>query len=191
MPIPKGVGVFREGIDMPKRLSISYACTGEELAERARRERNPRVRIRLLLIRQVMEGEAATVSGLRLGIGRSQACVWVRRFNEAGVEGLMDKPRAPRRSRLAPELEEEFRGRVLQGPRPEEGRSAFRGRDIMRILQGEFRAPCSLSGAYYILHRLGFECLSPRPVHPGADPKEQEDFKKTPCVSRTSQCRAS
>jgi len=56
--------------------------------------------------------------------------------------------------------------RVRQGARPEDGVSVLRGPDFQRILQREFHAQVSLGGTYYILHKLDFSSLMPRPQHP-------------------------
>jgi len=79
---------------------------------------------------------------------------------------------------LAPHLVEAFKARVRQGARAEDGVSVLRGRDLKRILQREFHAQVSLTGTYYILHRLGFSSLLPRPQHPQGDPVVQAAFKK-------------
>jgi hypothetical protein len=51
--------------------------------------------------------------------------------------------------------------------------------DLRRILQEEFQAKYSLPGVYFLLHRLGFSSLVPRPKHLEADELAQAAFKKT------------
>jgi transposase len=168
---------------MAKALSISYRISAEELEELARREQEPRVRVRLLAVRLVKLGHPATATARSLGLGESQTCEWVNRFNEAGPAGLRDQQRAPRRSRLSPDKIESFKARVCQGARPEDGVSVLRGPDFHRILQQEFGAHVTLGGTYYILHKLGFSSLVPRPQHPQSDPTAQAAFKKTPRIA--------
>jgi transposase len=159
--------------------TITYPISTEALEELARQERDPRVRVRLLAIRLVKLGHAATAVAESLGLGGSQTCMWVKRFNQFGPAGLRDQKRAPRRSRLAPDLVEAFKARVRQGARPEDGVGVLRGPDFQRILQREFQAQVTLGGTYYILHKLGFSSLVPRPQHPESDPVAQAAFKKT------------
>jgi transposase len=168
---------------MAKSLQITYRISAEELEELARREPSARVRVRLLAVRLVKLGHAATVAARNVGLGESQTCEWIKRFNQAGPAGLRDAARAPRRSRLAPGQIEAFKARVRNGALPDDGVSVLRGSDFHRILQQEFGAHVTLGGTYYILHKLGFASLVPRPQHPQSDPAAQAAFKKTPCVA--------
>jgi len=163
---------------MPQALRISYQISARKLEKLAGQERDPRVRVRLLAMRLVKLGQSASAAAEHLGLGPSQTCVWVRRFNQSGPAGLHEQKRAPRRSRLAVEHVEAFKARVRQGARPPDGVSVLRGPDFQRILQREFQAQVSLGGTYYILHKLGFASLSPRPQHPQSDPAAQAAFKK-------------
>jgi transposase len=164
---------------MAKALSITYPIRVAHLEKLARQEREPRVRVRLLAVRLVKLGQAATVAANTLGLGESQTCGWIQRFNQSGPEGLRDQKRAPRRSRLASDKLEAFKARVRQGARPEDGVSVLRGADFHKILKNEFGAHVTLGGTYYILHKLGFSSLVPRPQHPQSDPVAQAAFKKT------------
>jgi transposase len=68
--------------------------------------------------------------------------------------------------------------RLDAGPRPEDGVCTLRGRDVVAILEREFGVTYSLDGAYDLLERLGYSCLSPRPLHEKADPAAVEQFKQ-------------
>jgi transposase len=163
---------------MPQALRITYRISADKLEELASQESEPRVRVRLLAMRLVKLRHPATAAAESLGLGLSQTCVWVKRFNQSGPAGLHDKKRAPRRSRLAVDQVEAFKARVRQGARPEDGVSVLRGPDFHRILRQEFHAPVSLGGTYYILHKLDFSSLMPRPQHQQSDPVAQAAFKK-------------
>ena len=164
---------------MPKALQVTYSISVEELLRLEKCEKSAVVRARLTLVRLVLQRSAATVAAKTLGLNPSQGCMWIKRFNASGPEGLRDKPRGPRHSRLKPELIEAFKARVRAGARENDGVNVLRGKDFQRILLHEFEASCSLGGAYFILHRLGFSSLSPRPQHASSDPAAQEEFKKT------------
>lgn len=74
---------------------------------------------------------------------------------------------------------------MLDGPREGDGVCTLRGKDAVRILNGEFGVAYSLNGVYDLLHRLGFSCLSPRPRHEKNDPAAMEAFKeRAPLLSR-------
>ena len=166
---------------MPRALQVTYSISTAELRLLEKHERSAAVRARLMLVRLTLQQTPATVAAEILGLNPSQACVWIKRFNAHGPEGLRNQPRRSRPSRLKPELVEAFKARVRAGACKDDGVNVLRGKDFQRILQQEFQAPCSLGGAYFILHRLGFSNLCPRPQHPSSDPAAQEEFKKTVC----------
>ena len=173
---------------MPKALQVTYAISVSELRQQEKKEKSATVRTRLALVRLTLQQTPATVAAETLSLNPGQACKWIRRFNAHGPEGLRNKPRRPRRSRLKPELIEAFKARVRAGALKNDGVNVLRGKDFQRILQQEFQASCSLGGAYFILHRLGFSSLCPRPQHPSSDPAAQEEFKSLfSDISRSAQ----
>lgn len=163
---------------MPKVLQISFKMTAAELMRLEKSEKSAVVRVRLALIRLTLK-IPTTVAAKALNVCASQACLWVKRFNAEGPAGLRDKSRRSRPSCLKPELVDAFQARVRAGALKNDGVNVLRGKDFQRILRQEFQAHCSLGGAYFILHRLGFANLSPRAQHPASDPVAQEEFKKT------------
>ncbi|MEI6234462.1 MAG: winged helix-turn-helix domain-containing protein [Planctomycetota bacterium] len=164
---------------MPKALTITYTISRAELRRLEKREKSAIVRARLTLVRLTLQHTPTTVAAETLGLNPGQACLWIKRFNAHGPDGLRNLPRRSRPSRLKPELNEAFKARVRAGSMPNDGVAVLRGKDFRRILRDEFQAPCSLGGTYFILHRLGFSSLYPRPQHPESDPAAQEEFKKT------------
>lgn len=173
-------GLRKRRPGLSKALSITCPISVEALEELARQERQGKIRVRLLAVRLVKLGAAATAAAHKLGLGESQTCEWIKRFNQSGPDGLYDNQRAPRRSRLSVEKVEAFKRRVREGARADDGVSVLRGPDFHRILQQEFGAQVTLGGTYYILHKLGFSSLVPRPQHPQSNPVAQAAFKKTP-----------
>lgn len=168
---------------MGKVLAVTYPISVEDLTELARREKDGRVRTRLLAVRLVALGHPATQAAKDLGLGESQTCVWINRFNEKGPGGLRNFPKKPRRSRLKPEYVDAFSVRVRSGAQTGDEVTTLRGKDFRRILKNEFGAEVSLSGTYYLLHKLKFSNRVPRPQHPASDPVAQASFKKTACFA--------
>jgi transposase len=114
-----------------------------------------------------------------LGMSERQVRNWVHRFNAEGVPGLRDRPRPGQPPHLTVDQVERFKERIRKGARSEDRVCVLRGMDVRRILQEEFEAEYSLPGVYFLLHRLEFSSLVPRPKHEKADEKAQAAFKKT------------
>lgn len=161
-----------------RALVPSDRLSSEELDKAARAETDGRVRTRILAIRYMRQGHSAREAAGIFPISDTQLGMWVRRYDAEGLEGLRDRPRPGRPPILDPIKEEAFKALVRSGPSPSEGLAAYRGGDVRRLLKDEFGSDYSISGTYFLLHRLGFSSLVPRPVHPRADPAAQAAFKK-------------
>lgn len=93
------------------------------------------------------------------------------RWNRDGLASLEDQPR--RGAKLPLDAE----------PRKEDGGCTLRGEDVRRILREEFgvgRWP----PLYYLLHRLGYACLAPRPKNRKTDPERLTQICNEPSDRR-------
>lgn len=169
---------------MRKPLALTCETSLAEIERLAGRERDGRVRQRLWAMKFMAQGQSVSEVAERLDMGESTVRKWTHRFNAAGPDGLRDRPRSGQPPKLAPELVGAFKTRVAAGAQPDDGVCALRAQDLRRILAAEYAANYSLGGTYFLLHRLGFSSLVPRPQHPKADAAAQADFKKTSCRRR-------
>ena len=166
---------------MPAPLPIRADRDAAELRRLARRERDGRVSARLLALADALDGlpreEAARLAGMT---GQTLGD-WVHRYDAEGVEGLRDRPRPGRPCALDEGRLAALKALVLKGPKLErDGRVAWRARDLCVLVEERFGARYGESGMLKLLKGLDLSWQKARPVHPGADPKAQERFKK-PC----------
>lgn len=156
-------------------LKVETELTERDLARLARSECDARVRQRILAIRLIVMGQTVPHAAPVVGLKERHVRNWVHRFAAEGLEGLRDRPRPGQPKRLPTQSEEAFKARIRRPPRG----MILRGADVRRLLKDEFAANYSLGGVYFLLHRLGFSSLSPRPLHPHTDKNAQDEFKKT------------
>lgn len=164
---------------MRPALTITYPMTAKELSELVRKAKDGRVRQRLMAMKFIVQGHTIPQAAARMDIAERPLRKWLHRFNAQGPEGLKDAYRPGQPPKLNTEAIEQFKSRVRQGVTLTDTVCSLRARDIQHILQKEFAASYSLGGTYFLLHRLGFSCLCPRPQHPQADIEAQDAFKKT------------
>ena len=164
---------------MRQALTITYPITTKELSELVRKAKDGRVRQRLMAMKFIAQGHTIPQVAARMDIAERPLRKWLHRFNGQGPEGLKDAYRSGQPPKLDNEAAERFRSRIRQGVTRADNVCSLRARDIQQILQKEFAASYSLGGTYFLLHRLGFSCLCPRPRHPQADAQAQETFKKS------------
>ena len=164
------------GAPIPIRDDIS----AEELRRLARQETNGRVACRLIALANVRDGMSREQAARQAGMDRQTLRDWVIRFNAEGVAGLGDRPKSGRPSWLDEGQLATLKALVLRGPDPErDGVSTWRAKDLCRIVATRFGVSYSENGMLRRLHELGLSWQKARPIHPEADRKAQEAFKKT------------
>jgi putative transposase len=160
------------------RLVERESGDAAELGRRERAERHALQRDRYRAVLMALDGQKAPAIAKALGRARRSVQDWVYAYRDGGVDALRPRPRPGRPTKLPREREAELKARLDAGPRPEDGGvCTLRGKDVVAILEREFGVKYSLDGAYDLLERLGYSCLSPRPLHEKADPAAAEDFK--------------
>src|SRR6476619_4642961 len=161
-------------------VAIAKERTPAELRALARRERDGRVSARLLALANALDGMSRGEAARAAGMDRQTLRDWVHRYNAEGVEGLRDRPRPGRPCALDEGQQAALKGLILRGPRLErDGCVAWRARDLRELAERRFGVRYSESGVRRLLRGLDLSWQKARPVHPEADTKEQERFKKT------------
>jgi transposase len=165
---------------MGAALAVRGDIATEELRRLARLEDDGRVACRLLALANALDGMSREQAAKQAGMGRQTLRDWVIRFNVEGVEGLRDRPRSGRPPFLGEGQMAAFKALVLRGPDPErDGVSSWTAKDLCRIVLDRFGVSYSENGMLDLLHGLGLSWQKTRPVHPQANPKAQQAFKKT------------
>lgn len=165
-------------------LKLTYEISLKEISTLIRKERDARICKRLMAMKFILQGLHIPEVARRMDISERPLRKWVHRFNERGPSALCDAPRSGQPPKLNGKHVEKFKKRVRKGITSKDNTCSLSGKDLQRILKNEFGAQYSLSGTYFILHRLGFSCLCPRPQHPQADVEAQAAFKKTTPTER-------
>jgi transposase len=163
------------GAPLPIRDDIPAA----KLRRLARQETNGRVASRLLGLANALAGIDRGQAARLAGMDRQTLRDWVIRFNAEGVAGLCDRPKSGRPAWLNDGQLATLKALILRGPDPErDGVSAWRAKDLCRIVEDRFGASYTENGMLRLLHDLGLSWQKARPIHPEADLKAQARFKK-------------
>jgi transposase len=151
-----------------------------ELRALARRERDGRVSARLLALANALEGMGREGAARLAGMSGQTLRDWVHRYDAEGAAGLKDRARSGRPPRLDEGRQAVLKALILKGPKLErDGCVAWRLRDLCRLVEGRFGVAYSETGMLRLVKGLDLSRQKARPVHPEADPKAQERFKKT------------
>jgi len=149
----------------------------EQLQQLAAEERDALRRDRYRAVILALEGREAVEIAEALGRARRSVQDWAYSYRDGGIEAIQPRPRPGRTPKLPRDRELEFKARLDAGPKTEDGVCTLRGKDVVRILEAEFGVKYSLGGAYDLLERLEYSCLTPRPEHENSDPEAIAQFK--------------
>jgi len=154
--------------------------SAEELRAAARRSKDVAQARRLLAIALVLEGKSRTEAAEAAGMDRQTLRDWVHRYNAEGIEGLADRLRPGRPSRLSEDQKAELAGLIEEGPDVAvHGVVRWRCVDLKGEIKARFDVDLSERQIERLLKQQDFVRLSVRPRHPKADEAAQEAFKKT------------
>lgn len=164
-------------------LTIRDDLTAEALRRRARHEPNRRAALRMLAIANALEGMSRAEAARLAGMERQALRDAVVRYTSEGLAGLYDRPKPGRPERLSEAEQAALAARVFTGPDPErDGVSAWTRADLCGWLETRFGKAFHPSSLSRVLRRLDLSWQKAQPVHPAADPKAQERFKKKGCA---------
>jgi len=170
---------------MGAALTIRDDLTSEALRRHARHEPNRRAALRTLAIADALEGMGRAEAARLAGMERQALRDAVVRYNAEGLAGLHDRPKPGRPQRLSEAEQAALAARVFTGSDPErDGVAAWTRADLGGRLAARFGKPFHPSSLSRVLRRLDLSRQKARPVHPEADPKAQERFRKRGCATR-------
>jgi len=146
----------------------------------AKRSRVPRPIRRLLALAAVYDGMSRAEAAKVGGMDRQTLRDWAHRFNEAGPDGLANRPGAGRPRRLRDDQMRELAQIVETGPDPAvDGVVRWRRIDLKRVIEARFGVVYSERAISDLLRTLAFSYISGRPLHPRQDQRVLDAFKKT------------
>jgi transposase len=149
----------------------------EQLRQRAAAERDALRRDRYRAVLLALDGKEAVEIAQALGRARRSVQDWVYCYRDGGIDAIQPRPRPGRTPKLPRDREAQLRQRLDAGARRDDGVCTLRGKDVVRILEQEFGVKYTLGGVYDLLARLGYSCLTPRPLHEKSDPQAIADFQ--------------
>jgi len=164
---------------MPSRLEVATRHTAAELRRLARHEPDRRAAMRMLALAETMDGADRATAARRGDMSDQALRDAIKRYNAEGIDGLHDRPRAGRPTKLSEAQRSELRAIVVKGPDVEaEGLSAYTRDDLVKIVETMWGIGYGPTSVGRILRGLGLSRQKARPSHPKKDAAAAEAFKK-------------
>jgi transposase len=163
---------------MGAAVSLREDFNGARLRVLAKAEKEGSVTRRLLALAEIYDGargEAARIGGVGLQTIRD----WVLRFNDRGLEGLVDGKAPGQIPKLKDEQRRALAALVEAGPIPAiHGVVRWRLVDLAQWIFKEYRISVSKQILSRELRAMGYRKLSARPHHHAQAEGAIEEFKK-------------
>jgi transposase len=172
---------------MPAAVQLRADYSAADLRRLARAAKDNNQSRRLLSLAAVMDGMNRTDAARIGGMDRQTLRDWAHRFNEFGLDGLLDRHGGGVEARLSETQKAALAVLVEAGPdRAKDGVVRWRRVDLRRVIKERFGVEYHERYVGVLLHEMGFSHVSARPRHPAQNPEIIEAFKKT---SRTRSTR--
>ncbi len=106
--------------------------------------------------------------------------MWAWRFIRGDVEGLRDKKKGHRRSKLGEEEQAEVVRWLRESIDSRGVPTHWTVEKLRREIEKVFGVKMGKTPVWRLIRLMGFRHKSTRPRHKKADPQKEEEFKKTP-----------
>jgi putative transposase len=146
----------------------------EELETLYRKESYSDLKDRLLLVLKV-EGDGMIPARVAKDLHRSRTWTsnWLARYHKEGIDGLENRPKSGRPSKLPEGIAIRIRKKLM------ERKQGWTTQQVREMIVKEGNVDYHQIYIYSLLHRWGFKQKVPRKVHVNsASIKEKEEFKK-------------
>lgn len=153
--------------------------TPEQIRSLFNEEEKYKIGLRLYAVYQVSLGQASRKLELLYNTSFKQICNWVHRFEEEGLEGLKDKPKSGKPSRLTQDQKEDIK-KILNTKKPtdfEYNTGTWNGPLLIDYINKTYKIKYKKAQIYNILKTLGFTYQKGKAKYPEADEQKKNEFK--------------
>jgi len=162
---------------MPRKAFLPDTIHDYDFKKLSRTEKNPRARLRMLGMFHLQCGKTITATAKLLAVRTATVGIWIKSFENFGMDGLYDNPKSGRKSKLTPQQKAELPSAIEELQNQKNGGRVI-GLDIIDLVYERYGAKYTLDGIYTLLHKLNMSWVSARSKHPHSKLEDQEQFKK-------------
>lgn len=157
-----------------------HEFSSHKLIELAKKEHRGWIRRRIKAIAAIIEDKLSREAiAEKFHTDSDQIRLWIKRYNDEGLDGLKDKSGRGAKRALTVKREESLKKALALSPRKAGiSTNLWTGRAVKDYLEKKKWFSCSLPEAYVIIHRLGFSLQRPGRTPIEADPKKEKQFLK-------------
>lgn len=137
--------------------------------------KSARQKERELIVKLGNEKKTVREIGSILGISKSKAAYWLKRFRE--TKNLQDKPRSGRPTPLSKD-ELSSIAKLIKYKLLEPRKAGVSSKEVLQLIEHKTKQRYTLRHVQRILHKTGFSLITPRVSHIRKDEKAQQKFRE-------------
>lgn len=153
--------------------------TSLELEQLAKSAKSARMRNRYLAVSHFIDGKSRTDIAKYLKVARGSVNVWVQKFLDNGIDGLLEGRHTGRPTKLSSQQLEQLSHFIKENSTCDNG-GRLQAKDVQVYITEHFKIDYQISNIYRLLHHLNFSWITSRSRHPKQDEGVQTLFKKLP-----------
>ncbi|WP_078411358.1 helix-turn-helix domain-containing protein [Priestia abyssalis] len=166
------------------RLAVTntHGLTPTDLKRLEKKQTDVHLRVRIMAVRLVMEGRMGKETAQLCNLHRQSVSTYVKKFNEGGIDALLDRKYGPGRACfLTEDQQDELKKMMLTSSPSDHGLGcgvSWTTPIIREYLKNTYHIQMSLTGILRMLWRLGLSYTRPTYVLAKADPEKQRVFRQ-------------
>ena len=137
--------------------------------------KSARQKERELIVKLGNEKKTVREIGSILGISKSKAAYWLKRFRE--TKNLQDKPRSGRPTPLSKD-ELSSIAKLIKSKLLEPRKAGVSSKEVLQLIEHKTKQKYTLRHVQRILHKTGFSLITPRVSHIRKNEKAQQKFRE-------------
>ncbi|GIU31904.1 helix-turn-helix domain-containing protein [Shewanella sp. MBTL60-007] len=131
----------------------SFCHDNKTLAKLIRKEKNARMKLKLLAVLHFQDGKSRYQIADFLKVSRTSVNRWISLYLSSGLEGLKDKPHCGRPSILSHDQLLQLK-RYIDNKSNREGNGKLTGGDIQLYMEKQFGVKYEISSVYKLIDRF-------------------------------------
>ena len=162
------------------QLMITQNISGRDLEFFYKKEKDPKVRERLLMVINTKEGHTTREVAKMLRKSFKTIAIWINRFNKKGIEGLKNRKRPGKPPKMSKEQFENLEKDLEKKPIEFGYNQPFWDPKMLGIhIRQHYITNYTTRHVQRLFHKFGYSLQKPRPKHTRRNEKEMEEFTDT------------
>ena len=159
------------------QLEITQNISGHDLEILYSKEKDPKIKERLLMIIHAKEGRTSREIGNITKKSFKIVTIWINRFNKEGIGGLKNKPKSGKPPKMNKEQFKKLKEDIEKSPKKFGYKQSFWNTKLIRIhILQHYITNYTDRHVQRLMHKFGYSLIKPRSRHFKRDPSQKEEF---------------